>query len=110
VRTAPVLFSLINPKTLYFAGNVLFKTNNGGHSWQVISPDLTKASWDVPASVGIYTTEEMKKMPRRGVIYTVAPSPKNINTIWFGTDDGYIQVTKDGGKIWKNVTPPSITS
>ena len=49
-------------------------------------------------------------MPRRGVIYTVAPSPININTIWAGTDDGLIHVTKDGGKNWKNVTPPEITS
>ncbi|HEX3024131.1 MAG TPA: hypothetical protein VHP12_02875 [Chitinophagaceae bacterium] len=110
VRTAPVLFSPIDPKTLFFAGNVLFKTNNGGHSWQIISPDLTRESYEIPASVGIYTTDEMKKMPRRGVIYTVAPSPKDINTIWCGTDDGYIQVTKDGGKNWKNVTPNSIAS
>jgi photosystem II stability/assembly factor-like uncharacterized protein len=110
VRTAPVLFSPIDPKTLYFAGNVLFKTTNGGNSWQTISPDLTRESWDIPASVGVYTTEDMKKMPRRGVIYTVAPSYKDINTIWAGTDDGYIQVTRDGGKNWKNVTPPEITS
>jgi len=110
VRTAPVLFSPIDPKTLYFAGNVLFKTNNGGHSWQQISPDLTRETWDIPASVGIYTTDALKKMPRRGVIYTVAPSPKDINTIWCGTDDGYIQMTTDGGKTWNNVTPPAITS
>jgi len=110
VRTAPVLFSPIDPKTLYFAGNVIFKTKDGGNSWDVISPDLTRENWDIPASVGIYTTEEMKKMPRRGVIYTVAPSYKDINTIWAGTDDGYIQVTRDGGKTWKNVTPDAITS
>ena len=110
VRTAPVLFSPIDPTTLFYAGNVLFKTNNGGKSWQVISPDLTRASYsNIPASVGIYTTDEMKKMPRRGVIYTIAPSPKNVNIIWCGTDDGLIQLTKDGGKTWKNVTPPSIT-
>lgn len=110
VRTAPVLFSPIDPKTLYFAGNVIFKTRDGGNSWQTISPDLTRESWDVPASVGIYTSEDMKKMPRRGVVYTVAPSYQDINTIWAGTDDGYIQVTRDGGKNWKNVTPPEITS
>lgn len=108
IRTAPVLFSPVDKKTLYFAGNVLFKTLDGGHSWQVISPDLTRESWDVPASVGIYTSEDMKKMPRRGVIYTVAPSPIDINTIWCGTDDGLIQLTKDGGKSWQNVTPPAI--
>lgn len=110
LRTAPVLFSPVDPRILYYAGNVLFKTNNGGHSWEKISPDLTRETWDIPASVGIYTTDALKKMPRRGVIYTVAPSPKDINTIWCGTDDGLIQLTKDGGKSWKNVTPPAITS
>jgi len=110
LRTAPVLFSPIDPKTLYFAGNVLFKTMDGGNRWEVISPDLTRESWDIPASVGIYTTEELKKMPRRGVIYTVAPSSKDINTIWAGTDDGLIHLTKDGGKTWNNVTPSGVTS
>jgi len=110
LRTAPVLFSPVDPKTLYFAGNVLFKTTDGGNRWDIISPDLTRESWDIPASVGIYTTEQLKKMPRRGVIYTVAPSPKDINIIWAGTDDGFIQLTKDGGKTWINVTPLEITS
>jgi photosystem II stability/assembly factor-like uncharacterized protein len=110
IRTAPVLFNPIDKKTLYYAGNVLFKTMNGGNSWQIISPDLTRESYDVPSSVGIYTSADMKNMARRGVIYTVAPSYKDINTIWCGTDDGYIQVTRDGGKTWKNVTPPEITS
>ncbi len=110
IRTAPVLFSPIDKKTLYYAGNVLFKTMNGGNSWQIISPDLTREYYEVPASVGIYTIDDMKTMPRRGVIYTVAPSYKDINTIWCGTDDGLIHVTRDGGKSWKNVTPPEVTS
>ena len=115
IRTAPVLFSPVDNKTLFYAGNVLFKTLNGGKNWQVISPDLSRQTWEVPASVGIYTSDDPdkyreKKMPRRGVIYTVAPSPKDINTIWCGTDDGLIHITKDGGKTWKNVTPPAITS
>ncbi|MEO6254508.1 MAG: hypothetical protein ABIO79_14440, partial [Ferruginibacter sp.] len=108
IRTAPVLFNPIDKKTLYYAGNVLFKTMDGGNKWDIISPDLSRESWDIPASVGIYTKEEMKKMPRRGVIYTVAPSYVDINTIWCGTDDGLIHVTRDGGKTWKNVTPPAI--
>ena len=108
LRTAPVLFSPTDPHTLYFAGNVLFKTSNGGHSWQVISPDLSRATWQVPASVGIYNTDALKKMPRRGVIYTVAPSPLDGLTIWAGTDDGLIHLTRDGGKTWNNVTPPAI--
>jgi photosystem II stability/assembly factor-like uncharacterized protein len=110
LRTAPVLFSPVDPKILFFAGNVLFKTRDGGNNWEVISPDLSRESWDIPASVGIYANESMKKMPRRGVIYTVAPSFKDINTIWCGTDDGLIHVTRDGGKTWKNVTPPGISS
>jgi photosystem II stability/assembly factor-like uncharacterized protein len=110
LRTAPVLFSPIDPKTLYFAGNVIYKTRTGGASWEIISPDLTRETWEVPENIGVYRTEEMKTMPRRGVIYTVAPSPKDINTIWAGTDDGLIHVTKNGGTTWKNVTPPGVTS
>ncbi len=113
IRTAPVLFNPIDKKTLYYAGNVLFKTNNGGNSWQVISPDLSRDSENVvkniPNNIGIYTNDEMKKMKRRGVIYTVAPSYVDINTIWCGTDDGLIHITKDGGKTWRNVTPPQLT-
>ncbi len=110
LRTAPVLFSPVNPKTLFFAGNVLFKTTTAGQSWDVISPDLTRASWDIPPSVGIYNSDKLKTMPQRGVIYTVAPSNKNINVIWAGTDDGLIHRTADGGKTWKNITPPEIIS
>lgn len=110
LRTAPVLFSPIDPHVLYFAGNVLFKTANGGNSWDVISPDLSRETLDVPESIGVYRRPEMATQPRRGVIYTVAPSPKDINTIWAGTDDGLIHVTRDGGKNWQNVTPPEVTS
>ena len=110
IRTAPVIFSPVDNKTLFYAGNVLFKTENGGHSWQVISPDLSRSSWEIPPSVGVYTSEKMKQMPRRGVIYTVAPSPKNINIIWCGTDDGLIHITRNGGKVWTDVTPPGISS
>jgi photosystem II stability/assembly factor-like uncharacterized protein len=113
IRTAPVLFNPIDKKTLYYAGNILFKTNDGGNSWQVISPDLSRDSADIvkniPNNIGIYTNDDMKKMKRRGVIYTVAPSYVDINTIWCGTDDGLIHVTHDGGKTWRNVTPPQIT-
>jgi len=108
VRTAPVLFSPIDPKTLFFAANVLFKTQDAGNSWTIVSPDLSRETYsDTPESVGIYRTDEMKKMARRGVIYALAPSPKDINTIWAGTDDGLIHITKDGGKNWNNITPPT---
>ena len=110
LRTEPVVFSPVDPKSLFYAGNVLFKTVDGGNSWQIISPDLTRSAWDIPESVGIFRTDNLKQMPQRGVIYTVAPSNKNINTIWIGTDDGLIQLTHDGGKTWKNITPSEITS
>jgi photosystem II stability/assembly factor-like uncharacterized protein len=110
LRTAPVIFSPVDRRTLYFAGNVLFKTTNGGASWDVISPDLSRASWDVPENIGVYRSADMATMPRRGVIYTVAPSFKNMNTIWAGTDDGLIHITRDGGKNWQNITPPDLKS
>ena len=109
IRTAPIVFSPVDHKTLYYAGNVLFKTTNGGYSWQVISPDLTRKTYNVPSCIGIYAGDSMRTMKRRGVIYTIAPSPVDSNTIWCGTDDGYIQVTHDGGKTWHNVTPPGLT-
>ena len=110
IRTEPVIFSPVDPHILYFAGNVLFKTRDGGQSWTVISPDLSRETWDIPENVGIYRDENMETMPRRGVIYTVAPSYKDVNTIWAGTDDGLIHVTRNGGITWQNVTPPELKS
>lgn len=110
IRTAPVLFSPVDQKTLYFAGNIIFKTTDGGNSWTTISPDLTRATYDIPSSVGIFTDEKMKNMPRRGVVYALAPSNKNINTIWAGTDDGLVHITRNGGLNWKDITPTGVTS
>jgi hypothetical protein len=90
---------------LFFAGNVLFKTRNGGNSWDIISPDLTRETWNIPENIGVYRNENMKKMPRRGVIYTIAPSPLDSNIIWVGTDDGLMHITTNGGKNWQNTTP-----
>ena len=109
IRTQPVLFSPVDPHLLYFSANTLWKTSNGGQSWQQISPDLTRKTWDVPASVGKYRTSDAAKPSQRGVIYTIAPSYLDVNRIWVGTDDGLIYVTLDGGKNWKDVTPPQLT-
>jgi photosystem II stability/assembly factor-like uncharacterized protein len=108
VRTQPVLFSPVDPHILYFAANMLWKTTNGGQSWQKISPDLTRKTWEAPASVGKYRNTDAAKPSQRGVIYTVAPSYLDVNRIWVGTDDGLIHVTVDGGKNWKDVTPPQL--
>src|ERR1041384_6945805 len=110
LRTAPILFSPADPRVLYLAGNVLFKTINGGSSWEIISPDLSREKPEVPASIGVFRRPEMATQQRRGVIYAVALSPKDVNMIWAGTDDGLIHVTRDGGKTWKNVTPAAIDS
>ena len=108
VRTMPVLFSPTNPRKLYNSTNVLWETVDGGQHWKQKSPDLTRATWDVPKTVGKYVGTPAAAPSQRGVIYTIAPSPVDSNTIWVGTDDGLIQVTRDNGKTWKDVTPPAI--
>jgi photosystem II stability/assembly factor-like uncharacterized protein len=110
LRTAPLLFSPVDPRTLYLGSNVLFRTTDGGRHWDIISPDLTREHPEVPASIGVYRKPELEKQRRRGVIYTVAPSYHDAKTIWAGTDDGSIQVTRDGGKSWRDVTPPDMTA
>jgi photosystem II stability/assembly factor-like uncharacterized protein len=107
-RTLPVVFSPLEPHTLYFAANVLFKTTDAGNSWQVISPDLTRESYETPKNLGVFAAADPEKGKHRGVIYAVAPSFKEASTIWAGTDDGLIHITRDGGKTWQNVTPPQL--
>ncbi|HXG88009.1 MAG TPA: hypothetical protein VNJ02_06705 [Vicinamibacterales bacterium] len=109
VRTMPVLFSPVNPRKLYFASNVLWQTTSGGQSWDQISPDLTRKTWEVPANVGKYVGTDAARPTQRGVIYTIAPSYREEQTIWVGTDDGLIHLTRDGGTTWTEVTPPALT-
>ncbi|HEU4413754.1 MAG TPA: glycoside hydrolase [Candidatus Angelobacter sp.] len=110
LRTEPIVFSPVDPHILYFAANTLWKTTNAGQSWQQISPDLTRATFEVPASVGKYRNEESAKPTPRGVIYAVAPSPLDVNRIWAGTDDGRIHLTTDGGAHWTEITPSGMTA
>ena len=109
-RTEPILFSPVDPHIIYYAANVLFKTTDSGHSWQIISPDLSRPHPEIPASLGTLADKNPYAHKVRGVIYSVGPSFQDANTIWAGTDDGLIWVTRDGGKNWKNVTPPSLAS
>lgn len=105
LRTQPVLFSPVDPRTLYFASNVVWKTTDGGRNWEPISPDLTRPDWSVPPNVGKYASRPEARPVRRGVVYTLAPSPLDANILWAGTDDGLIHVTRDGGRTWHDVTP-----
>ncbi|HEX5070279.1 MAG TPA: hypothetical protein VFV78_08680 [Vicinamibacterales bacterium] len=106
VRTMPILWSPADPTVLFYASNAVFKTTNHGHSWTRISGDLTRQTWAVPASVGKYAAG-VTPSPQ-GSITSLAASPRSVNILWAGTDDGNIQVTIDGGATWRDVTPAAI--
>ncbi len=109
--TLPLVFSEADPHALYFSDQFLFKTLDGGNTWAQISPDLTREDPGVPPNLDEATAADAPWSKRRGVIYTIAPSPipAHRDLLWIGTDDGYIQKTSDGGKTWQNVTPPDLT-
>ncbi len=110
LRTAPLMFSTVDPHVLFFATNKLYKTSDGGQTWDTISPDLSRDKWDIPENIGVYRTPEMSTMARRGVIYALGPSHVKLDVIWAGTDDGLVHLTQDGGKTWQTVTPPEMKS
>ncbi|MEP6622566.1 MAG: glycoside hydrolase [bacterium] len=108
LRTAPLVFSMVDKHALYFAENVVWKTTNSGKSWAQISPDLTRTDSIVPANVGKYADSPAAKARHGGVIYTLAPSYVDAKRLWAGTDDGLIHTTADGGAHWADVTPPEL--
>src|SRR5712671_4070408 len=108
IRTQPLVFAPTDPRTLYFASNTLWKTRDGGQTWTRISPDLTRKTWEAPPNVGKYRGTEQAKPVQRGVIYAVAPSPVDGGVIWAGSDDGLVHLTRNGGKSWRDVTPPDL--
>ena len=109
--TLPVMFSQIDPHVMYSAHQMIFRTANGGQSWSVISPDLTRKNPEVPFSLDPVTARDtVIQGPRRGVIYTIAPSPIQKGEIWAGTDDGLIWLTHDEGGHWENVTPKGLSA
>ena len=106
-RTEPILFSPVDQRTLYYASNHLFKTTDYGHNWESISPDLSQEHSGQPASLAALTPQQQAQ--RRGVIYAVAASYKTLQTIWAGTDDGLLWITRDGGANWTKITPPGLS-
>lgn len=107
-RTEPILFSPIDPHTMYVAANRLYRTADGGATWQAISPDLARPDPGLAPSVGALHSADAAK--QRGAIYSVAASPKSRDVLWAGTDDGWVWVTQNGGANWTNVTPPGVTA
>jgi len=100
---SPIALSPLNPKVVYFGGNVLFKSTDYGFSWQVISPDLSTNDPKKQESSGGPIVVDNTAAEFHCTIITIAPSPLDSNVIWVGTDDGNVQVTRDGGKTWSNV-------
>ena len=100
---SPIELSPKDPNTVYFGGNVLFRTTNAGQSWDVISPDLTTNDKSKQKSSGAPIVVDNTAAEFHCTILAIAPSPVDPNVIWVGTDDGNVQVTRDGGRSWTNV-------
>jgi len=108
--TMPLVFSKRDPKTLYFSNQRLFSTDDGGTHWKPISPDLTRRDAGTPSNLDPTTAaDDFHVGKRRGVIYTIAPSPLRASIIWVGTDDGLVWRTNDSGAHWVQVTPTALT-
>jgi photosystem II stability/assembly factor-like uncharacterized protein len=108
--TLPLVFSAADEHALYYANQFLFRTTDDAQTWTQISGDLTRPDPGVPPNLDPTSAEDTDRNGKRGVIYTIAPSPLQQDRIWIGTDDGLIQMTADAGKTWQNVTPPALTS
>jgi photosystem II stability/assembly factor-like uncharacterized protein len=111
VRTEPLAFDHFDRHRLYFGSNVVFATENGGQSWRQISPDLTRPAAPVACAacpLGVFSADDPAHGTHRGVVYALAPSYVHDGTIWAGTDDGLVWITRDGGSHWKKITPPNL--
>ncbi|HEX9084549.1 MAG TPA: hypothetical protein VF836_07405, partial [Gemmatimonadaceae bacterium] len=107
--TQPLVFSKADPHSLYYANQFLFKTTDGAKTWAQISPDLTRTEVFIPPTLDATAAASVDRNGKRGVIFTIAPSPLRAPLLWIGTDDGYIHLTSDDGTSWQNVTPAAIT-
>ena len=103
--TAPIAISPHDPKVVYHAANVLFRTEDGGQSWRAISPDLTRDDKTKQGWAGGPITGDNTGVEFYGTIFAVAESPVEPGIIWAGSDDGLVHVTRDDGATWNDVTP-----
>ncbi|KPM32240.1 Glycosyl hydrolase BNR repeat-containing protein [Croceitalea dokdonensis DOKDO 023] len=105
---APIISSPHDRNTIYHAGNVVFKTNDGGQNWEVISPDLTRNEKDKQGPGGAPFTNEAAGGENYNTLMYLVESPHEKGVLYAGSDDGLLHITKDGGANWLNVTPPNI--
>lgn len=108
--THPIAVSPADPHLLYMAHQKIFRSADGGASWSVISPDLSRPHTPPPANLNKETLADDTGLSRKGLVYWIAPSPLRRDLVWAGTDDGLIWVTRDEGKHWLNVTPPGMSA
>jgi photosystem II stability/assembly factor-like uncharacterized protein len=106
--TFPIVFSPKDPNVLYTSSQHLWRTTNDGQTWKAISPDLTRGDPKTLGDSGGPITKDQNGPEIYGTIFSIAPSPKDINTIWTGSDDGLVYVTRDGGDHWDNITPKDL--
>jgi photosystem II stability/assembly factor-like uncharacterized protein len=106
--TFPIVFSPLDANLLYTSSQHLWRTTDDGHSWQPISPDLTRGDPKTLGDSGGPITHDQNGPEIYGTIFTIAPSRKEKDTIWTGSDDGLVYITRDGGKHWNKVTPPGM--
>lgn len=106
--TFPIMFSPLDPNTMYTCSQHVWKTTNDGQSWEKISPDLTYADPETLGKTGGVITMDMNGPEIYATVFALAPSNHDINTIWAGSDDGKIHLTRDGGKNWKDITPADL--
>ena len=109
--TLPLVFSTTDPRVLYYGRQVVFRSADSGSTWRIISPDLTRPEPGVPSNLDASAAANYNGIgPRKGVVYTIAPSPIQGEEIWAGTDDGKIWRTMDEGSHWLDVTPAGLTA
>jgi photosystem II stability/assembly factor-like uncharacterized protein len=106
--TFPIVISPHDPNTLYAGSNVLHRSTNEGQSWQVISPDLTRNDPTKLGSSGGPITKDNTSVEYYCTIFAMAESKLAKGVLWVGTDDGLVQLSRDAGKTWQNVTPPTL--